>query len=109
MAKTIQAEAVITAVDKTGNTFAGIGEKVKGLAASVSSLGGIATGGVEALDKLVSRTSQVMATISPVASAAASYEMARGTRDLVHMSFQAGADYAHEIARQRAAGMKEED
>jgi len=105
MARIIQAEARITAVDATGETFAAIAQKVRGVTSAFKSLGGISTSGIGRLDRTVGRLQHTMRMVSPVASGFAAAEGARGLSGLIHETVKATADRAHERVRMDVSGM----
>lgn len=105
MTRVIQAEARITAVDATGETFAAIAQKVRGVTSAFKSLGNISTSGIGRLDRTVGRLQHTMRTLGPVASGAAAYEGARGLSGLIHETVKATADRAHERVRMDVSGM----
>jgi|GEM_PF-6041798 len=105
MARIIQAEAVVTAQDRTGETFAAIAQKVRGVTQAFKSLGGVATSGIGALNRNVTRMQHTVRTLAPIASGAAAYEGMRGLSGLVHETVKVTAERAHEQVRMELAGV----
>ncbi len=105
MTSVLQAEARITAVDATGNTFQAISEKVRGLASSMKALGGVAGSGIGAANKTVGALQRSMRTLAPAAAGAAAYEGMHGVSGLIHETVQATAAGAHETIRGEVAGL----
>jgi hypothetical protein len=85
----IEAEARITATDATGEAFASIARKVKGLTQTMRSLGGAAAS----------------YTLAPVAAGAAGAGGIRGLEGLIHETVKATSDRAQEQMRDILAGI----
>jgi hypothetical protein len=107
MARVIEAEARISAVDATGNTFENIASKVKGLASSMKALGGAASSNIAGVNRTIGRLQGAINTLAPIASGAAAMEGMRGVRGLIHEVVKSTAERAHEAVRMEAAGMSE--
>lgn len=105
MARIIEAEARISAIDATGNTFAEISAKVRGLASTFRSLGNVGAQNFAAMDKTVSRLQSTMRVLSPYAASAAAYEGMRGVSGLIHEAVSSTAARAHEAVRMEVSGM----
>jgi hypothetical protein len=104
MARIIEAEARISAVDATGNTFAAIASKVKGLHQAFKALSGVSAAGIGNINKTVGRLQHSINTLAPVA---AGYESMRGLQGLIHSTVKATAERAHEAVRMDVSGMPE--
>jgi hypothetical protein len=109
MARIIEAEARITAVDATGKTFEVIASKVKGLSSAMKSLGSVASSNIASANRMIGRFQHTMNTIAPVASGVAAMEGARGVQGLIQGVVKAAAERAHETARMSAAGFTDKE
>jgi hypothetical protein len=105
----IQAEARISAVDATGQTFAAIATKVRGVTSAFKSLGNVGASGIGSMSRNIGRLQHTMRAIAPVASSAAAYEGMRGVSGLIHETMKATAERAHEQVRMDVAGMSESE
>jgi hypothetical protein len=105
MARIIQAEARITAVDATGETFAKIAAKVRGLSSSFRSLGNVSTTGIGNMNRTIGRLHRTVSALAPIAGPAAAFAGARGIEGIVHETMKAAAAGQHETLRAEAAGM----
>jgi hypothetical protein len=103
----IQAEARISAVDATGETFAAIAAKVRGVTSAFKSLGNVGASGIGNMNRTISRLQHTMRAVGPVASSAAAYEGMRGVAGLVHETVKATAERAHEQVRMAVSGMSD--
>jgi hypothetical protein len=109
MARVIEAEARITAVDATGKTFELIASKVKGLSSAMKSLGSVASSNIASANRMIGRFQHTMNTLAPVASGVAAMEGARGVQGLIHGMVKAAAERAHEAARMAAGGFTDKE
>jgi hypothetical protein len=109
MARIIEAEARVTAVDATGNTFEAIAAKVKTLSSTMRSLGSAASGGIANVNRTIGHLQRTIKTLSPIASGAAAAEGMRGLHGLIHETVKATVDSAHEAARMAAAGFTDRE
>lgn len=109
MARIIEAEARISAVDATGSTFEAIAAKVRGVTGAFRSLGG-AVGSVSAgMNRSIGRLQSTINTLAPVAASAVAYEGMRGVSDLVHSTVVATSQRVHERVMNALAGMTPEE
>lgn len=109
MPRVIDAEARISALDATGDTFARIAQKVESLGKAMRSLSGVATSGIGAVNATVGKLQSATHTLAPVAGTAAAYQGMRGVRGIIHETVKATAEGAHERVRMDVAGISEED
>ena len=109
MAKIIEAEARITALDATADTFSKVAQKVKMLSGSFKAIGGAASSGFGTASKSISRLQSAIQTLAPAASSALAFESMRGLSGLIHATVQAAAERAHEAARMEVAGMTDDE
>ncbi len=107
MTRIIQAEAVITAQDRTGETFAAIAHKIRGVSQAFKSLAGVSTAGVSKMNRTVMHLQHTMRTIAPFAGSAAAYEGMRGLSGIAHEIVKVTAERAHERVRMDVSGMSE--
>jgi len=107
MARTIEAEARISAVDATGRTFEDISKKVKGLQSAFNSLRSVTSSGVGRVNKTIGTLQKTMHTLAPVAATAAGAGGMHGIRGLIHETVRATAEQAHEAVRMNVSGMSE--
>src|ERR1700761_3211006 len=104
-AKIIQAEARISAIDATGETFANIARKIGRVTSAFKALGTISSTGIGNTNRAIGRLQHTARVLGPVASSGAAYEGMRGLSGLVHETIQATADRQREIIMSQAAGM----
>ena len=109
MARIIEAEARISAIDATGEVFQKVAQKVRGLAGTMKSFGTSANAFSGGVNRSIGRVHGAMRTLAPVAAGAASFEAMRGVRDIVHDAVQATASRAHEAARMEVSGMSQSE
>ncbi len=107
MARIIETEARISAIDATGEVFERIAQKVRGLSTTMRSFGSTAQSFSGAANRSIGAVGRTMRTLSPLAAGAASYEGMRGVRDIIHDTAQQTAARAHEAVRMEASGMSE--
>jgi hypothetical protein len=107
MARIIEAEARISAVDATGRTFEQIAQKVRGLHSAFKSLSGVTSAGIGNVNRTIGHIQHAVHTLAPAAAAGAAMEGARGLSGLVHETVKMTAERAHEAVRMQVAGFTE--
>ena len=107
MARVIEAEARISALDATGETFERVAAKVRGLSSSFKSLKGAVGSGMGNLNRTIGHLQETMRMLAPVAGGAAAMEGMRGIHGLIHQTVKATAEQAHEAVRMNVSGMSD--
>ena len=107
--KIIQAEARITALDATGETFANIARKVRGLSTAFKSLGNVTAHGVGNVNRTIGRMNRSMQAFGPLATGTAGLMGVTGLESLARETVKATAQQFHERIRMELAGMAPEE
>ena len=109
MARIIEAEARISAIDATGRTFEQIAQKVKGVQSAFKALSGVSASGVGNINRTLGHIQRMVHTLAPAAAGAAAMEGARGLSGLMHETIKIAVERAHEAVRMNVAGFSEQE